>query len=409
MNSEEMSLTALLNNLEEEDKKIKKEILPKQFEPRTNIQIIDNEEAIKDICVLSDIIKKEINEKEKKFIEIEKALKCSDKNRLLFVMGLLAKYLENNGIVTAIEKKEKNSRKNNLEEGNTILQFMVNGLSQKRKYNLYFDIGVERNEVLLDNKEETDKFINKLRKILSKELSKEYNISEDSKDDIIITNPKRGRRSFQLSVIFKTRDLDLTKNELIEKFKNELELKTLKIRKDLLLNACKISKGMFDKKGNKNIGWEDDNKKRGGESYIPPEGWIGYGLKVWDKYDLDKGEKKNNWLSFNNNEGEWCIAYRGIGNEIKRNEENDYSDDDDIKHPGKKVGNGVYCSPNPEVMERYAEIIQKGQEKYKIGFMVRVNPEKIRVSAKNTDIWIVDGKDDDIRPYRILVKEIKEI
>ena len=398
-----MSLTDLLNILEEEDKKIKKEIFPKQFEPRTNIQIIDNEEVIKDMCVLSDIIKKEIIEdkkkSEKKFVETKKALKCTDKRKSLFVMGLLAKYLEKNGIVTAIEK---NSSQNNLEEGNTILQFMVNGLGQKRKYNLHFDMGVERIGVLLDNKEEQDKLINKLRK----KLSKKYNISED---DIIITNPKRGRRSFQLSVIFKTRDLDLTKNELIEKFKNELELKTLKIRKDLLLNACKISKGMFDKKGNKNIGWEDENKKRGGESYIPPEGWIGYGLKVWNKYDLDKGEKKNNWLSYNNSEGEWCIAYRGIGNEIERNKENDYSDDDDIKHPGKKVGNGIYCSPNPEIMERYAEIIQKGQEKYKIGFMVRVNPEKIRVSARNADFWIVDGKDDDIRPYRILVKEIKEI
>ena len=164
---------------------------------------------------------------------------------------------------------------------------------------------------------------------------------------------------------------------------------------------------MFDKKGNKDSGW-GDGEDRGGESYIPPEGWIGYGLKVWDKYDLDKGEKKNNWLSFNNSEGEWCIAYRGVGNEIERNEENVYSYDDDIKHPGKKVGNGVYCSPNPEVMERYAEIIQKGKKKYKIGFMVRVNPKKIRVSARNTDIWIVDGKVDDIRPYRILVKEIKE-
>ena len=407
-----MSLTDLLNILEEEEeeeeeeKEIKEEIL--------HTQTIDNEEVIKDMCVLSDIIKKEIIEdkkkSEKKFVETKRALKCTDKRKSLFVMGLLAKYLEKNGIVTAIEKKEKKEKnigQNDLEEGNTILQFMVNGLSQKRKYNLYFDIDLERNEVLLDNKEETDKFINKLRKKLSKELSKEYNISEDSEDDIIITNPKRGR-SFQLSVIFKTRDLDLTKNELIEKFQNELELKTLKIRKDLLLNACKISEGMFDKKGNKDSGW-GDGEDRGGERYIPPEGWIGYGLKVWDKYDLDKGEKKNNWLSFNNSEGEWCIAYRGVGNEIERNEENVYSYDDDIKHPGKKVGNGVYCSPNPEVMERYAEIIKKGQKKYKIGLMVRVNPKKIRVSDRNADFWIVDGNDDDIRPYRILVKEIKEI
>jgi hypothetical protein len=38
--------------------------------------------------------------------------------------------------------------------------------------------------------------------------------------------------------------------------------------------------------------------------------------------------------------------------------------------------------------------------------MVRVNPEKIRVSAGNPDFWILDGNDDDIRPYRVLVKKI---
>ena len=91
---------------------------------------------------------------------------------------------------------------------------------------------------------------------------------------------------------------------------------------------------------------------------------------------------------------------------LKQGQENDYADDDDIKHPGKKVGNGVYCSPNPKVMEGYAGIICIGQDQYKMGFMVRVNPEKIRVSAGNPEFWILDGNDDDIRPYRILVKKI---
>ena len=57
-------------------------------------------------------------------------------------------------------------------------------------------------------------------------------------------------------------------------------------------------------------------------------------------------------------------------------------------------------------MEGYAGIIEKGNEQYKMGFMVRVNPKKIRVSAGNTDFWVLDGNDDDIRPYRILVKKI---
>ena len=51
-------------------------------------------------------------------------------------MGLLAKNLENSGVVTAIEKESDNK----LEEANTSLQFMVNGLGQKKKYDLHFGV-----------------------------------------------------------------------------------------------------------------------------------------------------------------------------------------------------------------------------------------------------------------------------
>ena len=414
-----------LKKLEEEDKikneKRKKEILQKQFESRTNTKSDsrrkDKTEVIQDMCVLSDITKKEIIEEKKnnpeKFIKTEDALECTNKKSSLFVMGLLAKHLEDTGITTAIEKNYNNL--NNLEEGTTTLQFMINGLGQKKKYNLHFDINEKRNEELLNNKEEQDKFIDKLRK----KLSKDYNIPED---DIIITNPQRG--SVQLSIIFKSEDFNLSKDELIAKFKDEPELGTLKdIQKDILFTACKINEGLFDPRGNNTDGGWGYNEKRGGEPYTPPEGWYGYGLKVWDKYDLDKEGKKNDWLSYDNREGEWCIAYHGAGHEkeskevaniigkvsksnLKQGEENDYANDDDIKHPGQKVGNGVYCSPNPKVMEGYAGIIEKGNEQYKMGFMVRVNPKKIRISAGNPEFWVLDGNDDDIRPYRILVKKI---
>ena len=216
----------------------------------------------------------------------------------------------------------------------------------------------------------------------------------------------------------------MKKDELLQKFKDEPELGTLKdIEKNLLLSACKISEKSFDSRGNNMDGGWGYNETRGGEPYIPPEGWIGYGLSVLDKYDLEKGDKKNDWLSYDNREGEWCIAYHGAGHEKESNEvsniiknvaksnlkqgiENDYADDEDIKHPGQKVGNGVYLSPNPKVMEGYAGIIEIGSEKYKMGFMVRCNPKKIRVSAGNLDFWVLDGNDDSIRPYRILIKKI---
>jgi len=65
----------------------------------------------------------------------------------------------------------------------------------KKKYDFHFDLGDERNKELLNNKEEQEKFNNKLKK----KLSLEYNIPENK---IIITNPQKG--SYNVQVIFET-------------------------------------------------------------------------------------------------------------------------------------------------------------------------------------------------------------
>ena len=194
---------------------------------------------------------------------------------------------------------------------------------------------------------------------------------------------------------------------------------------------------MLDARGNNCDGGWGKGEKRGGEPYIPPEGWIGYGLKVLDKYDLENEFHKNDWLSYDNREGEWCVAYHGVGSEYSSKEvakavdgianytlktkkelnqgnenddedEYDYAEDDDMRHPGQKVGIGVYCSPNPEVMENYAGIVEIDNEKYKMGFMLRVNPDKIRVPVGRKDFWVLNGNPDEVRPYRILIKKVEE-
>ena len=200
---------------------LKKIILKNQYESRNKIsnKILNFEvskvedvkkkiETIKDMCILGDIMKKEIieekKEKPEKFIPIEEAVKKEDKST--FILGLLAQKLENCGITTAIEndkvEEEEKENEKEIDESGTSLQFLINGLATKKKYNLHFDINEKRNEELLNDKEEQDKFINNLRK----KLAKKYNISEE---EIIITNPQRG--SFQLSVIFlfQSEDFDL--------------------------------------------------------------------------------------------------------------------------------------------------------------------------------------------------------
>ncbi len=445
---------------EERRKKLKKNILKNQYDLRnkkeTNYSEIfeirkkqDIEKQIKtieDMCILGDIMKKEIikekKENSEKFIKTEEAINNKDKNESFFVLGLLAKNLESYGITTAIEKEEPKFEEN--DESGTSLQFLINGLGTQKKYDFHFDISEQRNEELLNNKDEQEKFINNFKK----KLSKAYNIPED---EIIITNPQRG--SFQLSVIFvfQSKDFELNINDFKEKFKNEKELIQLKtIHQESLLSACKLNKKILDSAGNNCDGGWGIGEIRGGEEYIPPIGWIGYGLNVFDKYDLEKNEKRNDWISYDNREGEWCIAYHGVGNllsskkvqtavrgiatstlkeksqlkkeetegkedeetegkedEEKEEEEDDYSEIMDMRHPNNKVGKGVYCSPNPEVMDNYAGIIEINKVKYKMGFMLRVNPEKIRVPQGKEEFWVLNGNIDEVRPYRILVKKIE--
>ena len=432
---------------------LKKMVLKNQYDSRNKASSISQKDVtkveeikkqittIEDMCILGDILKKEIIEEKKenpeKFIPIEEALKIENKEDPNYILGLLAKRLENIGITTLIEK-DKIEEEKEIEESTTSLQFLINGLATKKKYNLHFDISEERNEELLNNKEEQEKFIKNLRK----KLSKEYNIPEE---EIIITNPQRG--CFELSVIFlyQDEDFNLDIEDLKEKFKDEPELIKLKeLQNELLLEGCKLKKGMLDPRGNNADGGWGKGEKRGGEDYIPPEGWIGYGLKVLDKYDLEKIGKQNDWISYDNREGEWCVAYHGVGNlysskkvkycvngivnynlkeksklkkfeedkeeadEEEEEDEEDYAEDDDVKHPGNKVGKGVYCSPDPEIMDNYAGIIEINNEKYKMGFMLRVNPEKIRIPVGNMKFWVLNGNDDEVRPYRILVKKVEE-
>ena len=151
--------------------------------------------------------------------------------------------------------------------------------------------------------------------------------------------------------------------------------------------------------------------------YYPPLGWIGIGLKVMDKYE------DNIWIGMENCEGEWSVAYHGVGhkkksNEIKQIAKNIYKGGfkkgsgqyhehcNDLNHPGKKVGEGVYCTPKIEKAEGYAGIVDIEGRHYKLVLMVRVNPKKIRYCEhRERDYWVVSGTTDDIRPYRILYKE----
>ena len=404
--------------LKEFEKK-KKEIINRQKNREKNINMIPEEkvkEVIKDMNELGKIMKKEIINLKKnhpeKLIGIEEALK--DKNKdVNFCLGILAQILENNGIVTAIEKEANNSEES-IEESQIIMESISNGLIGKQMLSMSFDLGKDRYNKLLKNISEQEKFNEGVKKDVAKEIN-------SNEKDIIVTSELNGG-DYNIQIIFMSNEFnDLEISEFEERFKNSDKLKYLKeIHKTLIMEACKLSPNMLDPEGNRSEGWPD-GEMRGGLPYNSPKGWMGFGLKVKGKYD--KGN--DDWLECNGNKNEWAVAYHGVGiskgleivmgniykSGFKTGPGQVYKDKENVNKLGTKVGIGIYCSPKPSVLEQYAKfgetstVIQNNH--FIMGFMMRVKPDKIRYPKEKKDYWVLNPTTNEMRPYRILVKEKK--
>ena len=390
-----------INNIDmESSQQIRKE---KEINTKIN-------QTLENMCIMGDIMKKEISEEKKtnpkKFISTSEALNLKDEDEDFFVLGLLAKSLEDIGIETAIEKETNEDEQ---DASTTCLQYIVNGFAQKKKYDLHFEFGKERNEQLLMDKDEFENF----KKNMKKKLSKDYHISEDK---IIVAFPQKG--SFHVQVIFQSDEFnDLNLEEFKEKFKNDDEFEELKnlkeIQTDIILGGCKLSKNLLDNRENRTEGWAK-KEKCGGRTYIPPEGWIGIGLNILDKYE------SNDWLLCDNSPGEWCIAYQRVGKYLESGgvgvtdkiingplttEQNQiYKKCENINKPGTKIGEGVYYTPNIDIAASYSSITKIKGKSYQIVLMVRIKPDAIRECLDCEDYWVVNGTTDEIRPYKILYK-----
>ena len=150
-------------------------------------------QLLEDMNAMGTIMKEQIIEEKKtnpeKFYTNEEIIKQKDnEDNDIYALGIFSKVLENQGIVTAIEKENDNKDNKNeaksKESAKTSLEFLINGMSNKPKYNLHFDFGKEKNTKLLNDENERKIFHDKLRK----KLSREYNINEE---DIIITFPRK--------------------------------------------------------------------------------------------------------------------------------------------------------------------------------------------------------------------------
>ena len=340
-----------------------------------------------------DIIVNTIAVRPNSYMTLDEVVQKKNERPEFFVLGILAQYLNQLGIHAVISRSSQISEKyKNLSV--TVLQFLFNGLIFKKKYYLSFELPEQRINQLLNYKSEQDNFKN----IIISALNIIYGIPQEK---IVVSTPIQDKY-YKVIVLLNDDNTVLDKQTLMKKFIiNEDLCKLIEVKQVNVIDGIILNKCMLDINGNTPKGHYAHFEERGGEEYQPPDEWDRYGLSVYNKYD----NRNNDWLSSDNRKGEWCIGYSWLVNDQNKVNIN-YENANDRKHIGKKVGKGVYVTQNPDIMDKYTEEINMKNEKYKIGLMVRVNPEKIRSPDTNEEIWAVDGYSDEIRPYGILIKKI---
>ena len=160
--------------------------------------------------------------------------------------------------------------------------------------------------------------------------------------------------------------------------------------------------------------------KRGGEDFITPVGYKGFGVRVLGKYD--NGD--NSWLRMDGGPKEWAVAYHGTSAEGfqgivtgKMKAGAGQAHEWDIcKRTGKRVGEGIYCTPHLETAEAYASSVTQvitdpytgNTTKRNLEYIMqcRVKPSAIRQTAR-AEYWVINDPED-IRPYKVLVRDLGE-
>ena len=328
-----------------------------------------------------------------------------DKKDNIFILGLMSKIMTQKGINVALYK---NNMSGNKLDGAS-LQYLFNGFTEKKKYEIQFNLNKDKNEILLQKGDELTYFIDEWKNKISSQL----NIN---KNDLFLVNPKN-KGGLCLDLVTNEGHIESNKLKNFEGIKN--------IEEKSLIEGCQLSPEIFDNNyDNQDPNW-GVNETRGGEKYLPPIGWYGYGLKVSKRYD--NGD--DTWINYIDGHGVFAIAYLGLSdiygnknnlgnflNKINTQNvinagyeqiyKNNINKNPKSKKEYQKCGNGVYLYQNPEIAENTASIIDIGGVRYKILLMCRVNPKKIRKPEGFEDCWILNPTPSEVRPYRILIKKI---
>ena len=406
---------AICNKLSiKEAKKLKNDI-NKMFQSKKEYKsdFEKTKDFIKDNMEYSSMIKRYVTKE--KILHPEKYLNINNTINVLdnyskdlnesndYILSLLGKSVENNGIeINVSKKKDENFGKIELASLQSIFT-----LSDHKKYELHFNFGNEENEKIINEPDKQEEFLKKYKMKISEELKLKP-------ENIILTDVHHGSLGVNLSIV----------NGGNKGFKDVKQLEnklSIKVNEKPLLDTLQISPEILDERGNRKGNW-GQNEMRGGEKYLPPlNGWEGIGLKVWGQYD----DGSNDWLDYNNNKNEYAIAYYGLNNnledknvsisdlnvyanDIKKLTKDKFYQEQINERNGKKCGEGICLYQDPYMAENTARIIEIPGFgiSIKIILMCRVKPDKIRQPKNFTGCWILNPTPDEIRPYRLLFKKV---
>ena len=302
------------------------------------------------------------------------------------------------GIKTYIEKTPTHEHIRNI-----IFRIISSGIVTQKNYKLIID-----NEDIKSLFEEKNEYwLNYLENIKAK-ISKRFEVNEK---DIYYFGHKLNK--FEVNLVIY--------NQRINGLESFLKKFGLKVSTFILLNYCILSPCIFESDYCKDEkSWRKKSSFRGGKVYEPPQGWYGIGLNIRNRYR----RYNDAWFGNKNKEGEWAVAYHGIqkgkGNvfdkilkimngdlseEIGKNYKNEKNKEkNNDKYPN--CSEGVLLFPSIEDTEKYSDKTSLGFFNLKIqfAFMSRINTSKIRSPDSLPVKWILNPNNDEIRPYRLLIK-----
>jgi len=437
-------------NLSNNDKECLKENIKNNFKPfKSNISdLIKKKSFIENNLDYSRTLKKYIiiekNKNPDNFIKMDEVLKDSEKAfdeidsvNSDFILSVIGKCAQKNGIEVYITKKSNEDYKN-LELASVQSLFI---LGMQKKYELHFNFGEEENEKVLNSSEIQNQFIKKYKSLIAKELK----IDEKN---LIFKDIHRGSLAVSFLQIKSSNDLKNSIYNLKGKYNIE------KIEQKPLLETIQISSNILD----------FDNIDKSNSDRRSNDNWKGYGLKVRGMYD----NGNNNWLDDTDKKSEFINAYLGINNflgdsnkmlsdlknltenieekfssnrndnnqidnrnkEISNNSKNkDNSDirrnnnfsnassrnnDNDNSNRDKIISNlrnknyidDIYLFGNIEFAENFAGIIDISGYQIKVILMCKIRKDKIKKHEDIKDCYILNPTPNEIRPYRILIKII---